>query len=124
MDFFLEQYLLHKITPRGLRVLKQCSFLDSNLSTEWSHISEFCTAKWIGLLVQQRDRKFQTLKEKITELCNDIQDSTSHLPLTWLVTLKKNTKKNEDTFICNKLGKFRRDLDYYNLDKVFFLEKK
>lgn len=48
---------------------------------------------------------------------------TPHLPNKWLHTLKIHTKKNEDLILRTKLGKIRRDLDYYNFHRVFNLKK-
>lgn len=107
--FFLEQYLLHKITPRGLRVLKQCSFLDPDLIKEWVYVSKFCTEKWIKIIITQRKKKFETLTVRIREL----------LPHTWLRTLKRNTIRQENYLIANKLGKFRRDMGDCTNNKVF-----
>lgn len=50
---------------------------------------------------------------------NNIKTVTTQLPHTWLVTLKKNTKRNEDDLIRIKLGKFRRDIENCNFDRVF-----
>lgn len=117
--FFLQSYIQHKISPRGLRVLKQCAFLDPDLHTEWAHVSEFCTAKWMGIIIQQRDRKYMILKDKIITLCKTICDTIPHLPFTWFSMLKRNTIRNEDNTIASKLGKFRRDLFDYNTNQVF-----
>lgn len=34
--------------------------------------------------------------------------------------LKENTKKDEDNLINKKMGKFKYDLDDYNLNRVFY----
>lgn len=105
--------------PRGLRNLKQCGFLDRDLLKEWSHISEFCTTKWMDIIIQQRERKFLALKEKNQFLCMDICKIVPHLLYTWLLMLKRNSIRREDDLICNNLSKFRRGLDNYNLNRVF-----
>ena len=38
-EFFLKKYLEYKISPRGLRILKTCSFLDTSHNTEWEGIA-------------------------------------------------------------------------------------
>lgn len=44
-----KKYLELGITPRGLCIKKQCSFLDEDLTKEWHIVSEFCTTKWINI---------------------------------------------------------------------------
>lgn len=41
------------------------------------------------------------------------------VPMSWFDTLKRNTKRQEDDLIKNKLGKFRCDLNDYTNNRVF-----
>lgn len=111
------------ISPRGLRILKTCSFLASELSNEWSQISEFCTQKWMRVIIQEREPKYLGLVEQIKSNISHLSTLMSTLPISWLNTLKHDSKKNEDTLIQTKLGKMRRDLDDFNLGRVFNWKK-
>lgn len=64
---FLQKYLDLSITPRGLCIKKQCSFLDEDLMKEWRLVSELCTLKWIKILVQQRERKLKSAQQQVLE---------------------------------------------------------
>lgn len=121
--FFVQQYSKYKISPRGLRNTKTCSFLCADLTHEWANISEFCTQKWIEIVAKQRDIQYQSLLSKITDLISSLQIQTPSLPISWLKKLKLNTKFQEDTLLGTKLHKIRRDFDY-NTDRVFCWKKR
>lgn len=94
---FLLKYTELGITPRGLRIKKQCSLLDKDLLKEWRLLAEFCTIKWIKILVQQRERKLELAQQKVKERETHIQEfSSSYLYSKWLQVLYKNVKKDED----------------------------
>lgn len=78
--FFLDLYLTYKITPRGLRNLKVCSFFSADLSKEWSAISEFCMQKWIELIIKQHDTLYNSLLSKITDLIKALKSIRSPFP--------------------------------------------
>lgn len=120
-NFFLEQYISHSISPRGLRVLKTCFFLSRELQTEWSHISEFCTQKWMQTIIKQCEQKSLDLIQQPN--ISILSKLSPHLPKTWFNTLKQHMKKDEDKLIKVKLGKMRRDLDDFNLGRVFNWKK-
>lgn len=117
--FFLKQYFKSRISPRGLRILKGCAFLDEDLRTEWEGVAEFCTQKWIQVLITHRDRRYLALRQKAEKLVIDLLSLHPQLPTAWLKTFKINTKKSENSLIENKLGKLRRDLDDYSYNRVF-----
>lgn len=117
-EFFLKKYLKEKISPRGLRVLKTCSFLDTSHNTQWEGIAEFCTAKWLEVLVSQRNIKYNELVHNIQMLSLEIIAHQQKIPPTWLDTLKKNTKAKENTLIETKLNKFHRDLNDYSKGNI------
>lgn len=121
--FFLEHYISLAISPRGLRILKICPFLSTELATEWSQVSEFCTKKWMQLIIQQRDAKYSHIIQQLHHHINSLTHYTPHIPTRWLLTLKKHTKLDEDKLLKTKLGKIRRDLDDYNCKKVFNWKK-
>lgn len=122
--FFLKQYFQFKISPRGLRVLKGCSFLDTDLRTEWEEVAVFCTQKWIKILISHRDQHYCILRQKIESHITSLHLAHPLLPIDWLRTFKINTKKSEDSTIQNKLGTFRRDLDDYTHKRVFNWKRK
>lgn len=64
--YFYKKYLELGITPRGLYIKKQRSFLDKDLTKEWYMVSEFCTTKWIKILVQ-RERKLRAAELQVLE---------------------------------------------------------
>lgn len=86
--FFLEKYLLARISSRGLRVLKTCSFLDLEHCKEWENISELCTSKWIKVLITHRHSKYEQLTHQVQMLCQEIENISSHVPLSWFNILK------------------------------------
>lgn len=98
-EFFLKKYLEEKISPRGLRILKTCSFLDSTHNKEWENIAEFCTAKWLSILISQRHLKYDEMVHQIQILSLDIASYNLKIAPTWLETLKKNTKYKENILI-------------------------
>lgn len=90
--FFLQQYLDTKISPRGLRVLKDCPpFLDTDDKKEWAGIDEFCTAKWMGILISHRTTRFSKLTYQDQLIAEEICGHNLPIPLSWLEILKKNT---------------------------------
>lgn len=63
--FFLQQYTSTQISPRGLRIMKECPiFLDDDNTKEWSNLSKFCTAKWMEILISHRNNTFDKLNEQ------------------------------------------------------------
>lgn len=121
--FFLSKYIDTEISPRGLRVMKECTFLDNDNKREWADISAFCTSKWMTILISYRMSRFNKLKQDVHSLIQDIISHNTTIPLSWLDTLKKNTKTDEDSLLRMKLGKFRRELEDYNNDSVFTWKK-
>lgn len=117
--YFLEKYLENRISPRGLRITKTCSFLEPDQLKEWQGISEFGTAKWINILIEHRTAKFEKLTSRVMSLVTEIQKLDKILPTIWLDTLYKNTQREESLLIKNKLGKFSRDLNDYTKDRVY-----
>lgn len=103
--FFLDLYLTSKITPRGLRNLKPCTFLGSELTKEWSAIAEFCTQKWMEILIKQRDTRYNILLSRIPDLIEALKSEITSLPTSWLRRIKLNTKFHEDCLIKTKLQK-------------------
>lgn len=122
--YFLEKYHSTHISPRGLRILKDCSFLDQPHEKEWLSIAEFCTQKWISIIIEQRTIKYDAAVHLVQILSDDILKLTNTLPDRWLNTLKQNTKHQEDILIRTKLRKFKRDIDDYNHNKVFTWKRK
>ena len=121
---FLSQYIDTKVSPRGLRIMKECpSFLDKDLSKEWANIAEFCTAKWMGLLISHRNNRLEKFKNQIAIITKEISDYQTAIPSSWLEVLRNNTKMNEDQLISMKTGKFKRDIDDYNSDRIFSWNK-
>lgn len=104
--------------------MKECSFLDNDHKREWADISALCTSKWMSILISHRTSRFNKLKQDVLTLIQDITSHNMTIPLSWLDTVKKNTKTDEDSLLRMKLGKFRRDLDDYNNDRVFSWNKK
>lgn len=121
--FFLELYLNYKISPRGLRNQKTCSFLGADLAAEWSTISEFCTQKWMEIIIKQRDTLFNSLSSKLTNLIDELRSYITPLPTSWYKKLKLNTKYQEDCLIKCKLQKIRRDFDDYNSNRIHCWKK-
>lgn len=112
---FLRKYLELGITPRGLRIQKQCDFLDQDLAKEWNLLSEFCTVKWIKLIIQQRERKLDFAKQRVMEKEEDLkQFESSCLYPKWRKTLESNVKKMEDKLVEKKIGKLERDIADYS----------
>lgn len=90
---FLQKYLELGITPRGLRIKKQCSFLDEDLTKEWWMIAEFCTTKWIKILVEQRERKLKFAEQQVLEKQQAVEMfSSSCLFSKWSEVQDKNVK--------------------------------
>lgn len=118
-NFFLKKYVSSNISPRGLRVLTSCSFLDPTHLKDWQGIAEFCTAKFLGVLIKQRLIKYDETVHHIQILIQEVISHDQKVPGSWLEILKKNTKRKEDLLITTKLGKFKRDLDDYQKDKIF-----
>lgn len=118
-EFFLHKYLSAHITPRGLWILKTCSFLAPTQQKEWCSISEFCTNKWMQIIVTQRRIKYEQLVHQIQILFSQISKLTSHLPTNWLSTITKKINRREDLLTKNKLGKFHRDLGDYSKNRIF-----
>lgn len=124
-QFFLSQYIDTKVSPRGLRVMKECpTFLDSESSKEWASIAEFCTAKWMQILITHRNNRYEKFKDQILIIINDITSHQLPIPSSWLEVLKNNTKQDELLLIDTKTGKFKRDIDDYNSDRIFTWNKK
>lgn len=121
--FFLDQYSKYKISPRGLRNTKTCSFLNTSLSQEWDSISEFCTQKWIIIVSKQREYQYAHFRSKIVDLIYSLKTAITSLPISWLRKLKLNTKFQEDLLLGSKLQKIRRDFDDYNTNRVFSWKK-
>lgn len=82
--FFLQKYLQYKISPRGFRHIKTCSFLSPSLILEWANISEFCTKKWIEIIIQQSDITFSDLLSKIQTLLGSLIQKPLHLPINYV----------------------------------------
>lgn len=122
--FFLEKYISTKVSPQGLRIIKDCSFLNAASKKEWENISEFCTSKWMEILIEYRLPLFDKLKSEAHTIAKGITDHKVTVPLSWLGILHKNTKSDEDFLVKTKLGKFKRDLDDINLDRVFNWKQK
>lgn len=102
---FLKKYLELGITQRGLRIKKQCCFLDKDLLKEWRLLAEFCTIKWIKILVQQKERKLE-LAQQAKEKEALIQKFSTSCPYSKLLqVLNKNVKKDEDNLILKKTNK-------------------
>lgn len=78
--FFLTKYIDTKISPRGLRVMKECSFLDNDHKREWADISVLCTSKWMSILISHRTSRFNKLKQDVLTLIQDIQPQYDHSP--------------------------------------------
>lgn len=116
--------LKNKISPRGLRILKNCSFLESEDAKEWDSLAEFCTTKWMTILVKHREKKYDNLKKTVEMLSTEIINAGQKIPSPWLDILKNNTKKQENDLIYSKLGKIRRDILDYSNQKVFTWMKK
>lgn len=124
-QLFLSQYLDAKVSPRGLRVMKDCpTFLDSESSKEWANIAEFCTAKWMQILITHRNNRFEKYKTQLQVIIDDISSHQLSIPSSWLEVLKNNTKQDENLLINTKTGKFKRDIDDYNSDRIFSWNKK
>lgn len=104
-------------------MLKTCPFLSLELKKEWSQISKFCTRKWMQTIIQKREQKYLTIIQQLKLKIASLAIHTLHLPIVWLQTLKKHTKKNEDQLLTTKRGKIRRDQDDYNFDRVFNWKK-
>lgn len=123
--FFLQLYIDLKVSPRGLRVMKDCPlYLNEELNKEWTSIAEFCTTKWMGTLISHRTDKFNSANQQINSLIEEISRSSTEIPSSWLEILKEKTQKDEDNFINKKMGKLKRDLDDYNLNRIFSWNKK
>lgn len=91
--FFLEKYLLHKTTPRVLRILKQCSFSEPDLINEWEYMYQISVlVNGLRSLSNKEKGNMTPLLSKST-LCKGITQSIKHLPNIWLRTLKRNTIK-------------------------------
>lgn len=117
---FLQKYLELAITPRGLRVKKQCSFLDEDLTKEWHMISEFCTTKWIKILVQQREWKLKAAEQQVLERNQAAQAFSSSCHFSkWAQVQDSNIKKDEDNMISKKNKKLERDIMDYKTGQVF-----
>lgn len=102
-ELFLHKYLSVHITPRGLRILKTCSFLDPTQQKEWSSISEFCTNKWIKNIATQRHTKYEQLVHQVQIIFSQILELTPHSPSLWLSIIIKKTNRKEDFLIKHKL---------------------
>lgn len=119
-QFFLSQYIDTKVSPRGLRVMKECPiFLDNESSKEWANIAEFCTAKWMIILITHRNNRFEKFKSQLQIIIDEITSYQLSIPFSWLEVLKNNTKQDENQLISMKIGKFKRDIDDYNSDRIF-----
>lgn len=82
-------------------------------------MAEFCTAKWLEVLVSQRSTKYNELVNHIQMLASEIIAFQQKIPSTWLDTLKKNTKAKENTLIETKLNRFHRDISDYSKGNIF-----
>lgn len=100
--------------------MKDCQFFfDEDGTKEWANIAEFCTAKWMGILISHRTNRFDKLNHQVKTTVEEIIGHLVPIPLTWLEVLKKNTKRDEDNLIKMKICKFKCDLDDYNSDRNF-----
>lgn len=81
-ELFLKKYITEKISPRGLRVLKTCSFLDTAHNSQWEGIAEFCTAKWLEVITSQRHIKYNELVHLVQILSSEIIGHQCKIPLT------------------------------------------
>lgn len=105
--------------------MKDCPpFLGEEGQKEWASIAEFCTTKWMGTLISHRTHRFHKLSEQVISSIEDISKLAAHIPSSWLDILKENTKRDEDNLVNKKMSKFKRDLDDYNLNRVFLWNKK
>lgn len=89
--YFLNQYLKSRISPRDLCILKNCSFLEIDDAKEWGSLAEFCTTKWMTILVKHRDKKFEQLQKTVQALSTEIINVGQKISSPWLDILINNT---------------------------------
>lgn len=78
--FFLQQYIDLKVSPRGLRVMKDCPlFLDEEGKKEWASIAEFCTTKWMGTLISHRMDRFNKTSQQVNTIVEEISRFSVHI---------------------------------------------
>lgn len=83
-------------------------------------ISEFCTTKWIKILVQQREWKLKAAEQQVLERNQAAQAfSSSCLFSKWAQVQDSNIKKDEDNMISKKNKKLERDIMDYKTGQVF-----
>lgn len=87
--------------------MKECLFLEADNQKEWADIWEFCTSKWMTILISHRTYRYNKLPDQVQQLIQEIISHYTLIQSSWLDILMKNTKKDEDDLIHMKLGTFR-----------------
>lgn len=104
----------------SLRIKKQCSFLDDDLTKEWKLLAEFCTAKWIKLIIQQRERKLEKAQQVVQDNEKVVKTfQSSCLFSNWWEVLGRNIQTHEDDLVSNKTKKLEQDILDYKLGRIF-----
>ncbi|XP_075446463.1 uncharacterized protein LOC142489480 [Ascaphus truei] len=123
---FLENYLLLKRIPRGLRVKKSPTFgfINQDFEREWKMILNDCSSKLISLIVKAKS------KEKL-DLEKEIKLSQKHLAKfskmegfrALDINLAKSVKDFEKDILEKKQQKFERDKLDYERNQVYLWER-
>ncbi|XP_053561237.1 component of gems protein 1-like [Bombina bombina] len=117
----LEKYLEIKQIPRGLRVLKHCSFKeDTELLEKWYKILDDCAFDLIKILIEHR----RLLSDKCSENIDKIQaDLIKYLENPdyerLLKRMYERTDKFQEDLVLSKNKKLERDNNDYLKNQVY-----
>ncbi|XP_053560394.1 non-lysosomal glucosylceramidase [Bombina bombina] len=116
----LERYLDLKQIPRGLRILKHCSFKENTeLMTKWYNILNDCSFEIIKLLIEHRRDLSNQCGDKIEEIQKELSKHLENPDYERLLKkMYERTDKYQEELVGSKKKKLERDNNDYIKDQV------
>ncbi|KAM4030975.1 uncharacterized protein ACNLHF_018559 [Anomaloglossus baeobatrachus] len=118
----MENYLLAKIVPRGLRIQTYPTFPleDENLTKRWMDASLTCSNEFMRIIVDKNTTLLSALDSELEELqktmTKDIEEPTVN---NFFMELDKDIEKWEMEISQLKGKKFHRDVADFESQKIF-----
>ncbi|XP_053571561.1 GATA zinc finger domain-containing protein 14-like [Bombina bombina] len=118
----LDNYILHNIVPRGLRIFKHPAFeLDEvEHATEWDEALHECSIKLIKILVKYREQRLEKNKIEIKNIIQNIQGYKNEEK--WInrnASIQSRIKKLDVELQAKKHKKLLRDMEDFKENKVY-----
>ncbi|XP_053575159.1 GATA zinc finger domain-containing protein 14-like [Bombina bombina] len=122
----LEKYIEVKYVPRGLRILKHCSFKDDPaLLQKWYEALNECSFNLIKILIEHRRQLYSQSSTNIEKIQTDLrvyQQNPDYNKI--LKEINERTDRFQENIVQNKNKKLQRDHEDYINNCVYTFNRK